>query len=119
MNGHLVAVEVGIECSTCQWVELNSLAFDHLWLECLDTETVKCWSTVEQHRMTLHYIFKDVPNYRFLAVDNFLGALYCLHDTALNEFADDEWFVKLSSHIFRYTALMHLQFRANDDNRTC
>ena len=93
VNSHLVAVEVGIECRTCQRVQLNGLAFNHAWLECLDTQTVKCRGTVEQHRMTLHHIFKDIPYHGFLAVDNLLGALHRLYDAAFNELANDEWFV--------------------------
>ena len=46
---HLVTVEVGVKCSTCQGVELDSLTFNHLGLERLDGETVKRWSTVEEH----------------------------------------------------------------------
>ena len=39
--GHLVAVEVGVECRTCQRMELQGLAFDELRLEGLDTEAVQ------------------------------------------------------------------------------
>ena len=57
VNSHLVTVEVGIERRTCQRVQLNSFSFDHLRLESLNTQTVKCRRTVQQYRMTLHYVF--------------------------------------------------------------
>ena len=85
----------------------------------MDTKTVKCRGTVQEHRVTLHYIFEDVPYHRFLAVDNLLGTLHSLHDAAFNELADDERLVKLCCHKFWYTALMHLQFGTNHDYRTC
>ena len=36
MHSHLVAVEVGIERRTSEGMQLDCLAFDHLWLEGLD-----------------------------------------------------------------------------------
>ncbi len=119
MDSHLVTVKVGVECRTCERMQLDGLSFNHPWLECLDTETVEGRCTVEEHRMSLHHVFKYVPDDRILAVNNLLCGLYGLYDTALDELADDKWLVKFGSHIFRQTALVHVEFRANDDNRTC
>lgn len=52
-------------------------------------------------------------------VYNLLGALYSLHDTALNELTDDERLVKLGCHQFGDTAFAHLQLRIYNDYRTC
>ncbi len=93
MDCHLVAVEVGVECRTSERVKLDSLALDHFRLECLNAETVERRGTVEKHGMTLHDVFEDVPYDCFLAVDNLLGALHGLHDSTLDELADDEGFV--------------------------
>ncbi len=68
--------------------------------------------------MSLHHVFEDIPYHSLLAVDNLLGALDSLYDAALDELANHEGLVKLGRHKFRDTALMHLQFRANDDYRT-
>ena len=118
MNSHLVTIEVGVECSTSQWVQLYSLTLNHLRLESLDTETVKCRSTVKHYRMTLHYILQDIPNNRFATINDLLSTLYSLYNTTLNQLTNDKWFVKFSSHQFRKTALTHLQLRTNDDYRT-
>ena len=119
VHSHLVAVEVGVERRTCEWVELDCLTFDKLRLECLNTEAVQCWCTVEEHWVALHYVFENIPNHWFLAVHNLLGALHSLHNAALNELADNEWLVKLCRHVFWNTTFAHLQFRTYNDYRTC
>ena len=119
VHSHLVTVEVGVECRTCERVKLDSLTLNHAGLECLDTKAVKSRGTVEEYGVTLHHILQNVPNDRFLAVNYLLGTLHGLHNAALNELADYEWLVKLGCHIFRNTALVHLQLRTYNDYRTC
>ena len=118
VNSHLVTIEVGIERCTCQWVQLDSLTLDHLRLECLDTETVKCRGTVQHNRMTLHHILQNIPDNWLTTINNLLGTLDSLYDTTLNQLTDDEWFVKLCSHQLWKTALAHLQLRTYNDYRT-
>ena len=116
MDCHLVTVEVRIERGTSKRMQLDSLTLDHSWLESLDTESVKCRRTVKKYRMPLHHILEDIPDHRVLPVDNLLGRLDGLHNTSLDQFPDDERFVKLCGHEFRKTALMHLKLRSYDDN---
>ena len=116
---HLVTIEVGVESGTSQRVQLNGLTLNHFGLESLDTQTVQCRSTVQQNGVTLHYIFQDIPYNRILTVNNLLGRLDGLYDTALNELTDDERLVKLGSHQLGNTALTHLKLRTYNDNRTC
>ena len=118
MYSHLVTIKVGVEGGTCQRMELDSLTLYQLGLEGLDTETVQCRSTVQQHRMTLHHILQDIPDNGFTAVNYLLGALHRLDNAALDEFADNERFVELCSHQLGQTALAHLQLGTHDDNRT-
>ena len=118
VDSHLVAVEVGIERRTCQRVQLDGLTLDELRLERLDTQTVKRRSTVEEHGMALHDVLEDVPDDGLAAVDNLLGRLHGLDDAALDELADDERLVELGSHELRQTALVHVELRTDDDNRT-
>ena len=119
MHRHLVTVKVSIKCRTCQRMQLDSFAFNHLRLESLNTQTVKCRGTVQQYRMAFHHVFQDIPDNRFFTIHNLLGTLYSLHNTTLNQLADNEWLVKFGSHQFRNTTLTHLQFRTNNDYRTC
>src|SRR5690606_4508980 len=118
VNRHLVTVEVGVERRTHERVQLDSLTFNQLGLEGLDTETVQRRSTVEQYRVTFEYVFKDIPNHRILAVDNLLGRLHRLDNSSLNELADNERLEQFSRHVLGQTAFMQFQFRTNDDNGT-
>ena len=118
VNGHLVAIEVGVERRTSQWVQLNGLALNELRLERKHRQTVKRRRTVKKHGVTLHHVLQDVPDDRLATVYNTLCALDSLHDAALYELADDERLVQLSGHKLRKTALSHLQLWAHDDNRT-
>ena len=118
VHSHLVTVKVRVEGGTGQRMELDSLTLDHLRLEGLDTETVQGRSTVQEDGMPLHNMLKDIPHDRILAVYDLLCALDRLNDTALDELADDEGLVELSCHVLRQTALVHLQLRTDDDDRT-
>ena len=115
VNSHLVTIEVSIERCTCQWMQLNSFTFNKFRLERLNTKTVKCRGTVQHNWVTLHYILKDIPNYRLTTVYNLLSTLYSLHNTALNELTNNEWLVKFCCHQLRQTALTHLQLWTNDN----
>ena len=99
-------------------MQLDCLALDHLRLEGLDTQSVKGRCTVQEHGVTLHYVLQDVPDNGILAIYNLLCALYGLYDTALDQFPDDERFVKLCCHELRQTALVHIEFRTYNDNGT-
>ena len=37
MDSHLVTIEVGVICSTCQRMKLKSTTLSQNWLECLNT----------------------------------------------------------------------------------
>ncbi len=118
MHGHLVTIEVGVECCTGERVELDGFPFDHSWLECLNTKSVEGRGTVEENRMTFHHVLQNVPDHRILPVHDFLRGLDRLYDSPFDEFADDERFVKLGCHEFRQTALVHVQFRTYYDYGT-
>ena len=90
VNSHLVTVKVGVECRTCQRVQLDSFTFDHFRLESLNTQTVQGRSTVQQYRVSLHYMFQDIPNHRLFAVYDFLCRLNSLNDTTFDEFANNK-----------------------------
>ena len=118
MHSHLVTIKVGVKSGTSQRVQLNSFTLNHTRLERQDTMTVQGRSTVQQYRMTFHYMFQNLKDNRFLAVNNFLSRFHSLHQSALNEFTDNKRFVQFRRHIFRQTAFVHFQFRTDNNNRT-
>jgi len=68
MHRHLVAVKVSVEGCTDQRMQLDGLALDQNGLECLDTEPVKRWSTVQQDGMLANNLLKNVPHLGTLAL---------------------------------------------------
>ena len=118
MHSHLVTIKVSVKGCTCEWVKLQRFALDELGLESLNAQTVKRWSTVQQHRVSFHDILENVPHHRLFRIHNLLGALHCLNHTSFNHLADDEWLVELGCHVLWHSALVKLQVRSNDDDRT-
>ena len=75
MDGHLVAVEVGVEGRADEGMDLDGLALDEDGLEGLDAQTVERRRAVEHHGMLFDDLLEDVPNRSLFALDHALGAL--------------------------------------------
>ena len=114
---HLVAVEVSVERGAHEWVQVNGFAFHQLWLECLNTQTVQGWCTVEQHGVFFDDFFEHVPHERVTTLDHALGALDVLGQTTIIQLAHHEWLEQLERHQLRQTTLVQTQCWAGDDNR--
>ena len=118
MHSHLVTVEVGVEGRTYEGMKLDRLTFDKDGLKCLDTESVKCRSTVQHNGMLMNNILEHVPNLTIETLDHLL----CLSDVvcylSLNKLFHNEGLEKLDCHLLGETALVDLKFGSNDDNRT-
>ena len=118
MHGHLVAVEVGVVRSTNQRVKLNSLTFDQYWFKCLDTQTVQGWRTVKKYRVFANDFGKNVPNFRQLALNHFLGGFNSGSETTHFKLAKNERLEQLKCHFLRQTALVQTQGRTYGNYRT-
>ncbi len=75
VDGHLVAVEVGVEGGADQRVQLDGLALDQLGFEGLDAETVQGRRAVQEHRVLTDHFIQHVPDGRLLALHHPLGLL--------------------------------------------
>ena len=75
VDGHLVAVEVGVEPLANQGVNPDRVAFDQDRLERLDTHPVQGRRSVEENRVILDHLFEDIPNLFDLPLEHFLGRL--------------------------------------------
>src|SRR4051794_28672130 len=68
--------------------------------------------------MVLNDLFKDVPNNRFLLLNHFLGLLDGRAVSRLFKTVVDERLEELECHLLGKTALVQLQFGADDDHGT-
>src|SRR5580698_1317821 len=118
VNRHLVAVEVGVERRADQRVNLDGLAFDENRLERLNAEAVKGWSAVQEHRMVFNDFLEDVPNDGLLLLDHLFGLFDGGDVSRLLEAVIDEGLKEFERHLLRQTALMELEFGADDDDGT-
>ncbi len=118
MHSHLVTVKVGIKCGANQRVELDRLTFDQHRLERLNAKTVERGRAVEQHRMLTDYLFKDIPDFRTLFLNHTLGSLDRAGHAVQLKLGVDEGLEQLQRHLLGQAALMQLQFRTNNDDRT-
>ena len=118
MNGHLVAVEVGVEGGADERMDLDRLAFDEHRLEGLDAEAVERRRAVQENRMLLDDLFERVPHFVGLQLDHLLGGLDRADQALLLETVVDERLEELERHLLRQTALVQLQLGADDDDRT-
>ena len=118
VNGHLVAVEVRVERGADQRMDADRFTFDERRFEGLNAEAVQCRSAVEHYGMFANDVFENVPDHRILLLDHFLGLLDRGAVPLRFELVIDERLEKLERHLLRQTALVELEFRANDDDGT-
>src|SRR5580693_7203620 len=68
--------------------------------------------------MVLDDLFQNVPNHGILLLDQFFRLLDRGAVAALFEAMIDEWLEQLERHFLRQPALVELQLRPDDDDRT-
>ena len=118
MHRHLVSVEVRVERGTHQRVKLDRLAFHQDRLEGLDSQTMQGRRTVQHDRMLLDDLLEDVPHLVVQLLHHLLRALDVVGSTVCHQFLHYERFEQLDRHLLGKTALIDLQLRSHDDNRT-
>ena len=118
VDGHLVAVEVGVEGGAHQRVDLDGLALDQDRLEGLDAEAVQGRGPVEEHRVLLDDLLEDVPHLGPAPLDHALGRLDVLGQLEVDQPLHDERLEQLEGHLLGQAALVQLEGRADHDDRT-
>jgi hypothetical protein len=118
VHSHLIAVEVRVVSGANERVNADRFAFDQLRLESLNRETVQRRRAVQQNRVTLRHFFEDVPDLRRLTLDHLLRATNRVDVAEILEPANDERLEQNERHLLRQTALVELQLRADNDDRT-
>ena len=118
VHGHLVTVEVRVVGGADERVNADSFALDEDRLESLDRQTVERGRAIEEYRVTLGDFLEDVPNLRRLLLDHLAGTADGVHEAEFFEAADDERLEQDERHFLRETALIELELRTDDDDRT-
>ena len=108
VDGHLVAVEIGVERVTDQRVDLDRLALDQHRLERLDAQAVERRRAVEEHGVLVDDLLEHVPDLGNHRVHHLLGGLDVLDLLALDEPGHDERLEQLQGHQLRQAALVEL-----------
>ena len=117
VDGHLVAVEVGVEGRAHERVDLDGLALDEDRLEGLDAEAVQRRRPVEQHRVLADDPLEDVPHLGPAPLDHALGRLDVLGQLGVDQPLHDEGLEQLERHQLGQAALVQLEVRADHDDR--
>ena len=117
MDGHLVAVKVGIVSGANQRMDANRFAFDQLRLKSLNRQSMQSRRAIEQYRMPFRYLIENIPNFRRLPFDHLFRAPHGMDVTKVFQPADDERFEKNERHLLGQTALMEFQLRPDDNYR--
>ena len=116
VDGHLVAVEVGVVGGADQGVQPERAALDQDGLEGLDAQAVQRGRAVEQHGVLLDDHVQRVPDLGALLVDHLLGGLDVVGDAVLDQLLHDEGAEELNGHLLGHAALVDLQVGADDDD---
>ena len=106
VDGHLVAVEIGVEGGADQRVNLDGLAFHQHRLEGLNAQAVQRGGAVQQNGVVLDDLFQDVPHHRVLLLHQFLGLLDGGAVAALLQAVIDEGLEQLQRHLLGQAALV-------------
>jgi hypothetical protein len=117
VNGHLVAVEVGVEGGADERMQLDRLALDQHRLEGLDAEAMQGRRAVQQHRMLADDLVEDIPDFRLFLFDQLLGLLHRGRQALGVEARIDERLEQLERHLLRQAALVQLELRTHHDDR--
>ncbi len=119
MNGHLVAVEVGVEATAHQGVQADGVALDKHRLKGLDAHSVERRCPVEHHRVTRDDLLQDVPDVLVLALKHALGRLDGIGQGQLLEAPDDEGLEQLQRDLLGQATLLQAQLRPDDNDGPC
>ena len=106
MDGHLVAVEVGVERCADERVQTDGLALDEDGVERLDTEAVERRGAVQHHGMALDDLVQDVPDLGAALLNPLAGVADGVDVAALLQAAHDERLEEHLRHLLGQAALV-------------
>ena len=90
-------------------MQLDSFTLYEHWLKCLDTESVQCRRTVEEHWVILDDVVEYIPYFRIGSFYHDPSLLCILSEFTICELSHDEWLEEFESHCLRKSALVELE----------
>ena len=118
MHRHLVAIKVRVERRTDERMQTDGAALDQHRLERLDAQAVQRRRAVEHDRVTLDDTGEHIPNLGLGALDHLLGGFDIGRRSVLHQLFHYKRLEQLKRHLFGQAALVNLQIRTDNDNRT-
>ena len=85
VDGHLVAVKVGVESGADERVHLDCISFNKNRFESLDAEAVQGRRAVEEHVLVLDHFFQNLPDFLCLVIDEASCTANIVGELALRE----------------------------------
>ncbi len=116
VDGHLVAVEVGVEPLANQGMELDCVPLDQHRLESLNAHAVQRRSAIQEHRVIADHLFEDIPHFVVLPLEHLLGALDRVGMAEFLEPPNDERLEQFQRDLLRQPTLVQPQRRPDDNN---
>ena len=117
MDGHLIAVEVGVECEAHQWVDLDGASIHENGVEGLNSQPVQGRCAIQQHRTGLDDLFQDVPDLRTRTLGESLSALDVVRVALEHELVHDKRLEQLQRHTAGQAALVQLEVGPDGNDR--
>jgi hypothetical protein len=111
-------VEVRVVSGTNERVNADGFAFDELRLESLDRETVQRRRAVQETRVPFVTSSRMSQTSGVCCSIIFFALTHGVHVAEFLEAANDERLEQDERHFLRQTALMKLELRTDDDDRT-
>ena len=101
VDRHLVTIEVRVESFTDQRVQVDRVTFNQRRFERLDSHPMQRRSTVQQNRVVLNHLLKDIPNLFVLPLKHLLRGLDRIGVPHLFEPANNERLEQLKRDLLR------------------
>src|SRR4029079_17049648 len=84
----------------------------------LDAHAVQSRSAIEQHWVLVNAFFENVPHFGIATLQHLFGRLDRVSQAVLLEPTDNERLIELQRDLLGKAALMQLEFRPDDNDRT-
>ena len=116
VDGHRVAVEVGVVGGTDERMHLDGVTFNEDRAERLDGLAVQGRRAVQKHVLVFNRLFEDRPHFRCFVFDKTTCSADVVGEFACKQALNDERAEEFEHHVLRQTAFVESEVRTDDDD---